>query len=479
VVRFRLPSLKPSKLRRTADQSFPRTARPLRPAFARAATWAHRIIPLARPPARTFESTPAAFQQQPQIDDNVPPLASSPPACPRRRLPTLGRMPSIPRFSFPSRKTPSDPSSQSPSSPAAKSSPSSHQRTHSSPQATRWPLIDDCTPSTSTSHAGNPFFRPPPSSPSSRFNSYPISHFSDASTSPTTARYSISSSRTALSSALPSPPIPLIPTPFEPEESFGYAGPSTRFTSGVEQVEHGAESDLLNPKRGGVLLEGLPPSFLDLNNPPSPALSIDSFFAGPPSHLSIAPSDSLSTLEIKPRPVQPRQTASPQDSVFEDDSDDEGDDVLSTTFTFPPPGMVSRFSDWTPSPPASSFEIEDYEGSEGEEEEEDDLDAFTTAKSFTSLSLSLGTPFRASSVDVLRPSHRLNAPSRPYLPHSPSMPLLPTVPKRPTLVAFSSTLGESRSVSRATYPPTGLRGFELPERKSSFEAHSTTTVATA
>ncbi|GAA5894835.1 hypothetical protein JCM6882_006690 [Rhodosporidiobolus microsporus] len=467
--------------------AYPRPPPPQRPPLSRAQTWAHKIRPIARPSAQPAPATAPL--------PSVPPHESStrdtqaPPKL-RHRLPTLGSMPPIPKFSFPSASSSSKRPSQ-PSSPAAEFRPfsSSTHQTHSRRGSS--PYTPDETALSSrnlTPHAGtaslhhNPFFPPVSYTASTDYRTSSshshttTSRFSRHSSTPTTthpeplspivvAKEGESSPTPLNSRTLASPPRSPVEAgggiPTHPYLYGRSTSPSPQSAPPEADEEQDENDQGFRFPRDVPVVYPLPPSysFLSPSLPPSPTGSTDSLsdlaalsFSRRPS---VAPSYGSATAESDiVDPFSPGAPGGPRSFIRVVHEEDE-DDIVSVAASYPPPGIASRFSDWTPTPPPSepSLSLEAFptieEGAVDEQAWDlDDNLHLASARSFVDLSSSADVEGRyrrvsggrasASAVDVLAAS--LGGAKNTLPPSPPALALPP-----PAEMGKRTSLAEQRS----------------------------------
>ncbi|GAA5848258.1 hypothetical protein JCM8547_004457 [Rhodosporidiobolus lusitaniae] len=396
----------------------------------RAQTWAGRLPGLKRSisPSTTRDSSQTPCTLSPPLKPTPIRTPSNSPTQPRRRLPNLGTMAPFPKFSLSKIHEPSQPGS--PLSPLPFEP---HARKGSSPYTPN----TDATPS-----AENPFFHfgAAPSSPSSRFSqqtSSPRSRFSQRSSTPTTTTRGSADFTSALADstrsgffagAFPSPPISFRHVPTSPTKEEGYFA---RRSGGDDTAQY-------DSRRGGLLFDNVSysipsaedtspsGSFTDLAalsfSPDRPSASRralppdageESFFSSPYSSGRDRTDARRSALEFS--------SSSETEGTMDGEEEDDLVSVADSSSGPPafPPGMTSRFSDWTPTPPPSepadlsfsSTSSLDLTRNAGGREDEEEVTAtsrtaseealeLASARSFLTLG-SLGEPFSASNVDIL------------------------------------------------------------------------------
>ncbi|GAA6029278.1 hypothetical protein JCM8097_003600 [Rhodosporidiobolus ruineniae] len=480
--------------------------RPVRPPLPRAQTWAHRIRP-SRPPAPPARATEPTVPSLPLLP---PPSTSAagPSIQHRRNIPALAVKSPLPTFTtmhrppHHSRSRSEQPPSFSPSQPDSPASPRSKPSSPYTPfySSSAW---QDRTPSADESLGGasNPFFRPSAfggaesSSPSSRFGH--TSRFSSQqSSTPTTARYSAEMTprgRLGLGGSGGSPVVEPKPSPpisrrggYEESPYHPYAVGLGLGGGSIEEEYSAASSETSGPRTVGAA--GPPPaptpSALGLEHysfglPTLPPPAYDSFLetAFPDSAASAAAStESLSdaaALSFSRRPSADSATSAVEAAaatfagevaasfirvVHDADSDDELVSLAEEDFPSREGGLVSRFSDWTPTPPDSASVLSLLEPTLEVAGAKSFLDVSSGGSCgapslpFPSLAVAAADeegwtrprPFVA--VDVLAAT--LAAPLEPR-----KVVLLDPAPS----ALGRSKLAEKRAQARATFPPAGLR----------------------
>ncbi|GAA6004666.1 hypothetical protein JCM10207_000973 [Rhodosporidiobolus poonsookiae] len=362
-----------TEAKRDSDHSVASAPKHTRPPLPKAHTWSSNPLRPTRPPNPEHRTAPAA----------APHPAASPstsnltPSSRARPFPTLRNMPSRSRFSFTSRTSqPSSPLSpfslvaREPSSPTViheqgqGSTPSPRRGTSTAGGGTGFPFFPPYVSGSTPPIARFDPLRPPPSSHSSRLS--PAHSQSQGSTTPTT-RYDPGEPPSYAVSGLPlvGHPYQLSPQRGRFVEALDPALPADDADFAVEEPSLAPASPFSPYPSSSTHAYSASAQCCSASPPPSPSprssVPTQSGSSTPMSELAAQSFALRCGVELgtayRDEGESDLDSEATDDEDESDDDDDEDDDLVSLAPTFPPPGLSSRFSDWTPTPPESELEL--------------------------------------------------------------------------------------------------------------------------